>query len=98
MEESHGGRAIVLDNINISGEGFNPFECITLLDEFHKLFQLIDQGNRGFVTKDELQDYQTQIAKRKNLSEFSVNILRRGCQAHFKRQDLTCEHLLDSNN
>ena len=57
MDETHGGRAFGYENQLIDANTFQPLDCISLLDEFHKLFQVIDQGCRGFVNKDELQDF-----------------------------------------
>ena len=42
LDESHGGRGNFLESTPQDYQSFQPYECVSLMDELHKLFQLID--------------------------------------------------------
>ena len=64
MDDIRGGKANFLEQPTNS-QFFDPLESTQLMDEIHKLFQLIDLDAKGFVTMQDIAEFQDQVAKSK---------------------------------
>ncbi|CDW88478.1 UNKNOWN [Stylonychia lemnae] len=67
MDDIRGGKANFLEPLPNDQYFFDPLECTQLVDEIHKLFQFIDQDSKGYVTVEEILEFQHNLAKKEEI-------------------------------